>query len=70
MSGKSSQIQRINSFVSQIEKATSKFKNIVIVGDANLDSNKWNNDKFIHKKVAQILKDSLNANDLTMLDVS
>ena len=54
-----SQLARINKFASQIEYATSKFKDVLIMGDANLDSNKWYDDKFLHKKVAQVLNDSL-----------
>ena len=60
----SSQLTRLDLLAKQIENASSKFKDVVIMGDANLDSNKWNDDKFLHKKAASALKDTLNSNNL------
>ena len=51
------------------EYAASKFKDVLILGDANLDVNIWNEEKFLHKKVARVLKDSLSANHLQLLIV-
>ena len=53
----------------QIEQVTSKYQDVIILGDANIDTNKWNDEKFTHKKVAMALKDSLNANNLNILNI-
>ena len=42
---------------------------MLILGDANLDANKWNDDKFLHKKVAEELKNSLKSNNLEVCSV-
>ena len=64
-----SQLNRINIFTNQIEQASANFKDVIILGDANLDTNKWNNVKYLHKKVASALKESFNANNILMLEV-
>ena len=61
-----SQMARMEVFSNQINEASLKCKNIIVLGDANLDSNKWNEDKFTHKHVSKILRDSLEANDITV----
>ena len=40
------QMERMDNFAAQIEKANEKSCNIVILGDANLCSEKWNEDTY------------------------
>ena len=50
-------------FTKQIELASEKLNsNILILGDANLDSNKWDNPKFLDKKVSKNLRNVLDRN--------
>ena len=60
---------RMDVFSNQLEQAATKCKNVLVLGDSNLDSNKWNEEKFLHKKVSTILRDSLDANDIRILKV-
>ena len=61
------QVERINDFAKQIEKASSESKKIVILGDANPDHNTWQDPNFLYPRVAEILIESLNQNGLTVL---
>ena len=42
----------------QIKLAHASKLNIIILGDINLDANKWLENDFSHKRVAEILRDS------------
>ena len=53
------QIEAILCFTNQIERATHENKTVIIVGDANLCSDKWNSPTFQHKQVADELKNTL-----------
>ena len=53
------QVEAIQCFTNQIERAAAENKIIVIVGDANLCSEKWNSPTYAHKQVADELKDTL-----------
>jgi hypothetical protein len=53
------QIEAIQCFTNQIERATNENKTVVIVGDANLCSEKWNSPTFHLKQVADELKNTL-----------
>ena len=65
-----SQIQRINIFTEQIEKAsTNKNTDILIMGDLNLDALKWNEPKFVNKNVALILRSMLTSCGLEIQDI-
>ena len=44
------QVKRMETFTQQISKASDFAKRIIILGDANLCTAKWNLDKFKHKK--------------------
>ena len=61
----SDQVKRINILCDQFDKATLLTNRIIILGDMNLCSRKWNQDKFKDKSVADILKNSLVENGLT-----
>ena len=56
-------------FTSQIEKASEKPCQIIILGDANLCSIKWNDPGFVNKNVAEVLKNMLEQEGLQCLDV-
>ena len=56
---KKSKIETMEKFAEQIERACEKSFHLVILGDANLCSNKWNEDEFVNKNVATILKNVL-----------
>ena len=43
-------MERMENFTAQIEKACEKKCNLVIVGDANLCSEKWNDAGFVNKQ--------------------
>ena len=43
-------------FLEQIEKAAKENKSIIILGDANLDSEPWDKSEFIHRSLAEELK--------------
>ena len=47
---------RMVNFTSQIEIASEKPCQIIILGDANLCSIKWNDPGFVNKNVAEVLK--------------
>ena len=64
-----SQIERMVNFTSQIEKASEKPCQIIILGDANLCSQKWNEPGFVNKNVAEVLKNMLEQEGLQCLDV-
>ena len=42
---------------------------MIILGDANLCSSKWNNDDFLYKKVAEALRSTLLHSDLICSDI-
>ena len=39
-----------------VSQAAGSKKNIVLMGDINSDSTKWNDDDFLHKKLTKVLK--------------
>ena len=45
-----SQVTRMDEFTNQIKRAAEPGVDLIIMGDANLDSNKWNDPKFIHRQ--------------------
>ena len=53
------QLKAMRVFTNQIEQAALENKNIVILGDANLCSIKWNSPNFLHKKISDELQDTL-----------
>ena len=59
----------MKNFVAQIEKASEKPCHIVILGDANLCSQKWNDAGFVNRNVAEVLKNTLEQEGLKSLDV-
>ena len=63
------QVARMEIFCSQIKSAHSSKLNMIILGDLNLDANKWMESDFPHKKVTNILEDSLEENDLMISEL-
>ena len=59
----------MENFATQIEKASEKPCNIIILGDANLCSKKWNDSGYVNKNVAEILKNMLEQEGLECLDI-
>ena len=53
------QTKSMQVFTSQIEKAAAENKSIIITGDANLCSEKWDTPDFKHKTVADELRETL-----------
>ena len=58
------QVKRMNILTTQIDKAAGISSRIIMLGDMNLCSRKWNQDKFKDKRVAEILRSSLEENGL------
>ena len=46
-------------FTEQIERAAAENKDLIIMGDANLCSEKWESPNFKHKRIADELKETL-----------
>ena len=70
LKSKEIQIKGISVFAAQIELATRrKTTNVIIIGDANLCTEKWDNAKLLHKKVSTILRNALEPNDLVSNNV-
>ena len=63
------QVKRIKIFSNQIELANKNKCEMIILGDANLCSNKWNNSKFLQKNVAAPLKIALDRCGLLFKDI-
>ena len=53
------QVEAMKSFTNQIERAASEEKTMVVLGDANLCSDRWDSPTFPYKKVAEELRDTL-----------
>ena len=58
------QVKRIEVLTDQFDKASIISNRVIVLGDANLCSRKWNLEKFKDKTVAEILKSSLEENGL------
>ena len=54
-----SQLLGLDIFTLQIESATKQNKNVILMGDANLCSLKWETPKYKHKNIAKKLLDTL-----------
>ena len=64
-----SQLESLNIFTNQIEKATNQSDKCVVIGDANLCSQKWKESNYPHKLIANCLMDTLEQCGLTQKDV-
>ena len=54
----------------QVEAAAlSPNADIIILGDSNLDANKWRGEKFLHAKVAKVFFNTIEQNGLSILNV-
>ena len=63
------QVKNIELFNSQIEKVSAKNNNVIIMGDANLCSDKWNDPGFKNKTVAESLRSMLTQCGLKLRDL-
>ena len=63
------QVKNMELFNNQIEKASAKYNNLIILGDANLCSTKWNEPNFKNKTVADCLRAVLTQCGLKARDI-
>ena len=63
-----SQVIRMDEFTSQISKAAANGEDLIIIGDANLDSNKWKDPKFVHANLVSDLFQVIDANGIKVLE--
>ncbi len=49
----------MQSFTKQIENASAEYKNVMILGDANLCSLRWDSPNFRYKKISEELRQSV-----------
>ena len=63
------QVKRMEIFTKQIDTASEKLEQVLILGEANLCYLKWNLEKFKYKKVAELLKSALESNGLTVRQI-
>ena len=53
------QVRSMEVFTSQIENAATENKNLIILGDANLCSEKWDSPTFKYKRISEELRETL-----------
>ena len=53
------QVKAMEVFTSQIENAAAENKNLILLGDANLCSEKWDSPTFTHKRISDELRETL-----------
>ena len=63
------QIKQMEEFVTQINEAASPNRGLIVLGDANLCANKWLDDDYDRKSVAQPLLECLEQNGLDIRDI-
>ena len=63
------QIEQINTFASQIDLAATSGSNLIITGDVNLCSNKWDDSNYTRKNVANPLKNCIVRNGLDIHNI-
>jgi endonuclease/exonuclease/phosphatase family metal-dependent hydrolase len=61
------QAEKLDILLSQIKKASSSKKKLLVMGDCNLDQNKWNNPRWPHFKLAEKLRTGLAQSGLDIL---
>ena len=62
------QLSRFELFSQQVEKAVQESENIYILGDMNVDINKWNNKDYYLKKISEEYQSLLGKNGLELID--
>lgn len=65
----SSQLDRINTFLQQVEKASSGDDGIIIVGDINLCSKRWDSHNYAHKLLSDRWREGMAKSGIEMLDL-
>ena len=63
------QVGAMEIFTEQIERAAAENKDLLIMGDANLCSERWDSPNFKHKQIADELKETLTQCGLTVLNL-
>ena len=53
----------------QIERANEERKDILMMGDANICTNKWNNPQYKHHRVVMELRSGLEQNGMKNIDI-
>ena len=64
-----SQVTRMDIFVNQIKTAAETKNDLIIMGDANLDANKWNKANYIHAKIVSDLFQVIDENGIKIENV-
>ena len=54
-----SQVERIKTFSNQIEAASERKRNIIVLGDMNLCTNIWDDKDFKYKNIAEPLRSTI-----------
>ena len=62
------QLSRFELFSQQVEKAVQESENIYILGDMNVDINRWNNKDYYLKKISEEYQSLLGKNGLELID--
>ena len=63
------QVEQINKFTEQVERALIQSGKIIIMGDANLCSTKWKDPNFVHKNISTPLLNCLDQNGIKIHNV-
>ena len=63
------QCRILETLTDQMTKANTEGKRVVMLGDANLDSLKWENKEYTHNKVAKEMQNALASNGMVNMDV-
>ena len=63
----SEQLSRFELFSQQVEKAAQESENIYILGDMNVDINRWNNKDYYLKKISEEYQSLLGKNGLELI---
>lgn len=64
-----SQLGRIDTFMNQVEKATKGSEGIIILGDINLCSKKWDEPNYTHKTLSDRWREGMARSGMEMLDL-
>ena len=59
-------MESLKNFTSQMQRASNSNKKVIVLSDMNLCADKWNEEKFKYKIIAEVLKSSLELNGLTI----
>ena len=63
------QCELLETFSEQMTRANAEGKNVIVLGDANLDSGKWNDPGYRHHKVAVEMQSTLSRNGMKNMTI-